>query len=277
MGKASSQTDAGVEEVREEAKKRFAERENPKLPPERKELDHASHGYRIRYAKLGRARYMSHLDLNRFLPRAIRRAGFSPAYSKGFHPIPQMSFGPPLRLGMAGLSEVVDIRLQEDVPAEVVLEKLSMQCPDGIVIRSLHALGPDAPKLSVVSTWADFLIFVPNQVAERIPTEVLQKLLDRKEIPVDRLTKKGKPKVVDIRPGIRNLSWLAEIPSDVQGLQTCRPEESLLSMRICLQGDHLAKPEDVLVQLFDGELPTGMQVVRRRLLPAPSAKTLQGV
>lgn len=277
VGKASSQTDAGVEEVREEAKKRFAERINPKLPPERKELDHASHGYRIRYAKLGRARYMSHLDLNRFLPRAIRRAGFSPAYSKGFHPIPQMSFGPPLRLGMAGLSEVVDIRLQEDVPAEVVLEKLSMQCPDGIVIRSLHALGPDAPKLSIVSTWADFLIFVPNEVAERIPTEVLQKLLDRKEIPVDRLTKKGKPKVVDIRPGIRNLSWLAEVPSDVQGLQTCRPEESLLSMRICLQGDHLAKPEDVLVQLFDGELPTGMQVVRRRLLPAPSSKTLERV
>ena len=124
--------------------------------------------------------------------------------------------------------------------------------------RSLHALGPDAPKLSAISSWADFLIFVPNQVAERIPEETLHKFLDRKEIPVDRLTKKGKPKVVDIRPGIRALEWLQELPSDVEGLQTCRPEENLLSMRICLQGDHLTKPEDVLVQLFEGVTATAI-------------------
>ena len=64
------------------------------------------------------------------------------------------------------------------------------------------------------------------------------------------------------------------MPADVEGLQSCRPDERLLSMRICLQGDHLTKPEDVLVQLFEGELPVGLQVVRRRLLPAPSAKDL---
>ena len=137
----------------------------------------------------------------------------------------------------------------------------------------MHALGPDAPKLSIVSNWADILIFIPNQVADRIPGEKLAQFLDRKEIPVDRLTKKGKPKVVDIRPGIQILEWLEEVPADVEGLQSCQPEERLLSMRICLQGDHLTKPEDVLVQLFDGELPVGLQVVRRRLLPAPSSKS----
>ena len=135
-----------------------------------------------------------------------------------------MSFGPLLRLGMAGLSEVVDIRLQEDVPAEVVLEKLTKQCPDGIVIRSLHALGPDAWKPP--SSAHGRLSHLCAESGRRTDsTKVLQKLLDRKEIPIDRLTKKGKPKVVDIRPGIRNLSWLAEVPSDVQGLQTCRPKK----------------------------------------------------
>ncbi len=275
-GKESSQTDADVEQVREEARKRFAQRADPKMPPERKELEHESFGYRARYAKLGRARYMSHLDLNRFLPRAIRRAGFSPAYSRGFHPIPQMSFGPPLRLGMAGLAEVVDVKIQEQVCADEVREKLSQQCPDGIVIRSLHALGADAPKLSVISNWADFMIFTPDQVADRIPQETLDQFMAQDEISVDRLTKKGKPKVVDIRPGVHHLKWLSVLPPDSEGLQVCRPEERLLSMRLCLQGDHLTKPEDVLVKLFDGELPAGVQVVRRRLLPAPSpVKVLQ--
>ncbi|MBC8260404.1 MAG: TIGR03960 family B12-binding radical SAM protein [Planctomycetia bacterium] len=272
QGAESSQTDAGVEEVRAEAKKRFALRANPKLPPERKELEHSSHGYRIRYAKLGRARYMSHLDLNRFLPRAIRRAGFSPAYSRGFHPIPQMSFGPPLRLGMAGLSEVVDIKLQEDLPAEQVMEALAKQCPQGIEIRSLHALGKEAPKLSAISNWADFLIFIPREKADQISVEKVEAFLDQDEVLVDRLTKKGKPKVVDIRPGVGSIEWLEEVPADAEGYQVRRSDECLLGMRVCLQGDHLTKPEDVLARLFDGEMPAGIQVVRRRLLPAPSPR-----
>src|SRR4029079_925378 len=50
--------------------------------------------WRLRFAKLGPAALLGHLDLIRELPRAIRRAGVRLAYSEGFHPKPEMSFGP---------------------------------------------------------------------------------------------------------------------------------------------------------------------------------------
>ena len=44
----------------------------------------------------------------------------------------------------------------------------------------------------------------------------------------------------------------------------------MLQMRICLQGEHPAKPEEILLRLFEGTIPTGTQVIRRRLLPSPA-------
>ncbi|WP_369677352.1 TIGR03936 family radical SAM-associated protein, partial [Ruminococcus sp. CAG:330] len=41
---------------------------------------------RVRFAKLGRAKYISHLDLIRCFQRAVCRAGLPAAYSAGFHP-----------------------------------------------------------------------------------------------------------------------------------------------------------------------------------------------
>ena len=64
------------------------------------------HGYRLRYTKLGRVAYLGHLDLVRHLPRIFRRAGLEIFYSVGFHPKPELSFGPALGLGIPSLGEL---------------------------------------------------------------------------------------------------------------------------------------------------------------------------
>lgn len=266
----SSQTDADVELVRQQSRERFLSRENRSLPPERKELNRPSFSYRVRYAKVGTARFMGHLDLNRMFPRAIRRAGFLPSYSQGFHPIPQLAFGPPLRLGMAGLSEVMDLRLQQQVDPEALQSALSAQCPEGIELRSIHAVGKDAPKLSAVTNWADVFVLVPREFAEGVRPDAINQLLAEAEILVERTTKKGKLKTIDIRPGIDSVSWIEEVPDDASELMSVREDERMLQMRICLQGDHPAKPEEILLRIFDGTIPAGTQVIRRRLLPSPT-------
>ena len=55
--------------------------------------------------------YLSHLELMILLQRAIKRAGFPIEYSKGFHPVPDISFGPPLGVGISGLSEYFDMKV----------------------------------------------------------------------------------------------------------------------------------------------------------------------
>ncbi|MEM6961783.1 MAG: TIGR03936 family radical SAM-associated protein [Myxococcota bacterium] len=69
-------------------------------------------GVRLRYQKLGRIAYSGHLDLVRLWPRILRRPGLPVAYARGYHPKPDLTFGPALALGIASLDEYLDLRLR---------------------------------------------------------------------------------------------------------------------------------------------------------------------
>src|SRR5437588_7555679 len=72
--------------------------------------------YRIRFAKVGRAAFLGHLDLVRLLARSFRRADLPLAVSRGFSPKPRVSFGPALGLGVPSLGELMDVDLEHVVP-----------------------------------------------------------------------------------------------------------------------------------------------------------------
>ena len=108
--------------------------------------------YRIRFAKIGRAAFLGHLDLVRLLARSFRRADLPLAVTRGFSPKPRISFGPALGLGVPSLGELVDVDLEHVVPgvkswdvtddsarvelsADEVRDRLAAVCPPGIEIQ----------------------------------------------------------------------------------------------------------------------------------------------
>jgi radical SAM family uncharacterized protein len=124
--------------------------------------------YRIRFAKVGRAAFLGHLDLVRLLARSFRRADLPLAATRGFSPKPRLSFGPALGLGVPSLGELMDADLEHVVPGvrpwdigdaprselspDEVLERLAAVCPPGIEIQSCaivrlagHPAAPAAP------------------------------------------------------------------------------------------------------------------------------------
>ena len=92
---------------------------------------------RMRFAKTGRARYISHLDLIRCFQRAVCRAKLPAAYSEGFHPHMQTSFATTLPLGFFSTAEQMDLELTEELPCDAVMERLNAVLPEGI--RGLEA------------------------------------------------------------------------------------------------------------------------------------------
>ncbi|MBA3453153.1 MAG: DUF2344 domain-containing protein, partial [Deltaproteobacteria bacterium] len=109
--------------------------------------------YRIRFAKIGRAAFLGHLDLVRLLSRSFRRADLPLAVSRGFSPKPRISFGPALGLGIPSLGELMDVDLEHvvpgvktwdvvddstrvELPADEVRDRLAAVCPPGIEIES---------------------------------------------------------------------------------------------------------------------------------------------
>src|SRR3954465_7953652 len=88
--------------------------------------------FRLNFSKTGPAALLGHLDLIRELPRIVRRAGTKTAYSKGFHPKPEMSFGPALSLGVASLDEYLDVLLIDAPAAAELLARLNRAASGGI-------------------------------------------------------------------------------------------------------------------------------------------------
>lgn len=93
---------------------------------------------RIWFKKSGLAVYISHLDMNRCMTRAVRRAEIPLWYTEGFNPHPYMTFLMPLPLGQAGLREPLDIRIEEDMPFEEIKSRLNSVMPEGIEIVAVE-------------------------------------------------------------------------------------------------------------------------------------------
>jgi len=123
--------------------------------------DGPSFRYRATFSKAGRARFMSHLDLNRSFARAFRRAGVSLKYSQGFNPKPLLAFTPALALGVLGAKEAVDFHLGAPTRTEAMREGLNAALPEGVEIATIALVPPSAPSLAGDVRAASYRVTVP--------------------------------------------------------------------------------------------------------------------
>jgi radical SAM family uncharacterized protein/radical SAM-linked protein len=125
--------------------------------------------YRFRYEKTGAIALLGHLDIVRELPRVIRRVGMTMVFTKGFHPKPDMTFGPALSLGVLSLDEYVDLRLARDLDeaelAELVRD-MTARSPAGLVFRAAVKLTREDPSVTRVIAGARYVLaFARSAVA----------------------------------------------------------------------------------------------------------------
>src|SRR6204780_1957746 len=86
----------------------------------------------VRYAKRGKMRFASHLDVARAFERGVRRAGLPIAYSAGFTPHPKISYAGGAPTGVASEAEYLSLTLTIRTEADAVRERLNAALPDGI-------------------------------------------------------------------------------------------------------------------------------------------------
>ncbi len=88
---------------------------------------------RLYFEKTGRMRFISHLDMTRFLSRAIARAGLPIWHTEGFNPHPYITFALPLSLGHESVCEIAELRLLDDtLDIKALPERLNAVCPEYI-------------------------------------------------------------------------------------------------------------------------------------------------
>ncbi len=125
---------------------------------------------RIEYTKLGRAAFRGHLDLVRLLPRIFRRLELPLYYTQGFHPKPEMMFGPALPLGVASTAEYVDVKLCElpGLSEDILRARLTGAELEGITFLDARLLGKPDPSLPKVIDSARYVVGLPMSALETL-------------------------------------------------------------------------------------------------------------
>jgi radical SAM-linked protein len=166
--------------------------------------------YRFVYEKTGPAAFLSHLDVIRALPRSFRRLEIPLFYSSGFHPKPDMTFGPALSLGVASLAEAVDMRIAADLEPAEILEDLNAGAQPGIRFIGGARLGAQDAGVTRIIDGARYAVGVPRDVlasrgGEAWLRERIGAAMAASELPVVRRID-GIGKRVDVRSFLRRLA-----------------------------------------------------------------------
>lgn len=193
---------------------------------------------RLRFSKENRLKYISHLDINRAMGRAFKRAGIPLWYTEGFNPHPYMSFSLPLSLGVESLCESVDIRLTEDMSNEEIKSRMNSVLPPDLRIIDVYDDFRDCGEIAY-SDYVFKLQFEDNQSA----CEKIKSVLDAHEIIALKKGKQGRRRVMketDIKPFI-----------DRYGVSV-RNDTVILNVRLCAGGEKNLNPSllfDTMINL----------------------------
>jgi radical SAM family uncharacterized protein/radical SAM-linked protein len=230
--------------------------QNPKGPPARLAQGEARR-YRFVYEKLGAAAFLSHLDVIRALPRAFRRLELPLFYSQGFHPKPDMTFGPALSLGVSSLCEVVDMKIAADLDAPALLEALSAGAQPGLRFVGGASLGPMDPGATRVIDTASYVVGLPRAAlgarGEAWLEERIAWALAQEQLTVVRRID-GIGKRVNVREFVRKLT----IPGDAQALARAGMAGDLVAMdvEVDVRGSGGVKIAEVVEAVCgDAEMP----------------------
>ena len=161
---------------------------------------------RLRFAKTGRAVYISHLDLMQTMQRAFSRAGYRLKYSEGFNPHPQISIALPLSVGAASLCELMDFRLTEAADPAELPSRLNAALPEGIEVLEVYEPQRKVAELKWLRIEGIF------EYDERDTAQMeaeLRGLFHQDSLVITRKTKRGTGET-DIRPAIREIAFNAE-------------------------------------------------------------------
>jgi len=164
------------------------------------------HPVRIRFSKRGKVRFVSHRDLARTFERAFRVARLPMAFSQGFSPRPKVSLGLALGVGHESDAEYIDLELLEPIDLAALPNALGEALPEGVVVNGVAALAPRALALQEAVTTVEYELR-PAGLQGVALRDAVHGALAAHELSIE-TTRKGRPVVEDLRPGIRHLAEL---------------------------------------------------------------------
>ena len=181
---------------------------------------------RITFVKQGALRYTGHLDLHKLWERAARRAELPLAYSLGFHPQPKMNMAAALPLGFSSRCEIMDMKLEQDIPLNDLTTRLNSTLPSGLQVIGIEQVDERAPALQTQVAAAEYEVTLSEPVDGSGLKQRIASVIASISIPRER-----RGKTYDLRPLIEDLELR---------------QDDKIRMRLTAREGATGRPEEVL-------------------------------
>ena len=148
---------------------------------------------RVWFSKTGDASYISHLDLQRVMHRALKKSKLPVWYSKGFNPHIYLTFALPLPLGQESICEYLDYRTEDEDPdLDRIYFSLKSSLPQDIKIYNVTLAKRKVGDIA----YARYLITLPESRKKEV-TAAIEKFNAADKAFVTKLGKSGGRKKVE--------------------------------------------------------------------------------
>jgi radical SAM family uncharacterized protein/radical SAM-linked protein len=161
--------------------------------------------YRAFYSKMGDMSFVTNLDLIRMFYNVFRSSDLPIVYSKGYNIHPQISFGPPLSLGVQGRNEYFDFILKELTDTEYLFEKLHQRLPVSLELKDIVLLTDKSMRAMDYYEFEEITIIPPAEFEEVFQANTAS-FLQCDEFPFTRY-RKGKEQFGDLRKLVKEIEW----------------------------------------------------------------------
>ncbi|MDD3013869.1 MAG: TIGR03960 family B12-binding radical SAM protein, partial [Candidatus Gastranaerophilales bacterium] len=177
-----------------------------KITPEKQNTE--IYKYRIKIQKTDDFKYISHLDWQRLLYRAFRKANINLDFTKGFNPQPKISIGLALPIFAQSICEFVDIEIKENMQENILLEKMNEVLPDNSKVLRVVKISKDEQSVDRTVCWAQYTASpVDLSETKNIDMEyIVKNAIARDNIFIEKQKHKGLKKLIDIRPSIYSIN-----------------------------------------------------------------------
>lgn len=207
----------------------------------------------ITFGKFDALKYTSNLDVAKLWERVLRRANLPLLYSEGFNPRPRLALATALPLGITSECELLDVSLREPISLGGLENNLMAVSPSGLRIYSIVEVPVRSPALQTLVRSAEYRIHFMDD----FPREALQARLDTLMGAASfdqQRDRKGKAKVVDLRPLIQNL---------------CIDDHGDLIAHLTVGDQGNMRPNELLQALDLNDLPVTVHRFRLHLMAQP--------
>ena len=195
--------------------------------------------YRVRFTKIGSARFLSHLEISSLLNRAFKREALPLAYSQGFHPLPKISFAFATSVGMQSLEEFADIHLTTVLnDTEEKTKRINSYLPDGMAITSVEKIFVHTQPIAHQIRSFEYLVRLPED-AVVLWDDLAQKIED--------FTNATQSEIIRVHDGKKSTKNAKQFVEEI----SLQPEKQLITMRIRYGTQGSIKPTEVLKHILN--------------------------